>query len=31
LFVLPAIYTYLAKDRVAAATAPRIREIAEVS
>ncbi len=31
LFVLPAIYTYLAKDHVAAATAPRVREIAEVS
>jgi multidrug efflux pump len=31
LFVLPAVYTYLAKDHAAAATAPRVREIAEVS
>jgi multidrug efflux pump len=31
LFVLPAVYSYLAKDHAAAATAPRVREIAEVS
>jgi multidrug efflux pump len=31
LFVLPAVYTYLAKDHAAAASAPRVREIAEVS
>jgi multidrug efflux pump len=31
LFVLPAVYTYLAKDHAAAAEAPRVREIAEVS
>src|SRR5579883_2102014 len=31
LFVLPAVYTYLAKDHAAAAVAPRVKEIAEVS
>ncbi|MGH7124108.1 MAG: efflux RND transporter permease subunit, partial [Stellaceae bacterium] len=31
LFVLPAVYTYLAKDHAAAARAPRVKEIAEVS
>ena len=31
LFVLPAVYTYLAEDHAAAAEAPRVREIAEVS
>ena len=31
LFVLPAVYTYLAKDHAKAAMAPRVKEIAEVS
>jgi len=31
LFVLPAVYTFLAKDHAAAAVAPRVKEIAEVS
>ena len=31
LFVLPAVYTFLAKDHAAAAMAPRVKEIAEVS